>query len=341
MYVLLALAMLSVLVVTHELGHFLAARACGIAVQEFSVGMGPLLLKRNGKHGTQFSLRALPIGGFCMFYGEDQNAQEKNAFARASVPKRAITIASGPMMNFVVAFLVVVFFVSVLGVEVILPVVGELEENARASGLMIGDELLEVDGVTIRSSSDVIAAINAAQGEQVVFTVLRDGELTTVPLAPFYDEAAQRYRVGFSFAMGREHIPVWESVPFAASYCVSSVQAIIDALAGIFSSGRGVEDMTGIVGTVYVIQDATRTGGIDIVLQLLAMISVNLGVMNLLPIPGLDGSKLLFLLAEGLRGKPLNERIEGALTMAGFALIFGLMIVLTYKDLMQILTGRL
>ena len=340
MYVVLALVMLSALIVTHELGHFLAARACGIAVQEFSVGMGPLLAKRVGKHGTQFSLRALPVGGFCMFQGEGEGGARSDAFSRASVPKRAITIASGPLMNFVVAFLVVVFFVSALGVQTVLPVVGELEENARSAGLMIGDRLLEVDGVGVSSSNDVIAAVNAAQGESVVFTVLRGGERAQVTLKPFYDEEARRYRVGFSFEMGRTRVPVGQAVPFSASYCVSSVQAIVDALVGIFSRGEGVEDMTGIVGTVYVIQDATRSGGIDMFLELLAMISVNLGVMNLLPIPGLDGSKLLFLLAEAVRGKPLSERIEGALTMAGFALIFGLMIVLTYKDLTQIFLGR-
>ena len=114
MYVLLALAMLSVLIVTHELGHFLAARACGIAVQEFSVGMGPLLFKRTGKRGTQFSLRALPIGGFCMFDSEDDPQRGRRAFGAQPVPARMFTVASGPLMNFVVAFLVIVFFVSVL-----------------------------------------------------------------------------------------------------------------------------------------------------------------------------------------------------------------------------------
>lgn len=341
MYVILALAMISLLVVAHELGHFLAARACGIPVQEFSVGMGPLLLSHEGKKGTRFSLRALPVGGFCMFYGEngDDAPARVRPFAKERVVKRMATIFSGPLMNFLVAFLVVVLYVSALGLRTAVPRVGEVEENARQAGLEVGDELLRVQGREIGTTDDVIPAVNAAEGGPVVLTVLRDGQETDLSIAPFYDEEAGRWRVGFSFAVERVRVSLLQSVPFSVRYCVSSVGAIVDALAGVFSRGEGVEEMTGIVGTVYVIQDATRSGGIDMFLELLAMISVNLGVMNLLPIPGLDGSKLLFLLAEAVRGKPLSEKLEGALTMAGLTLLFGLMIVLTYKDLAQILTG--
>lgn len=344
MYVILALAMLSALVVAHELGHFLAARACGIPVREFSVGMGPLLLSRKGKGGTQFSLRALPVGGYCMFYGESEDGAPKRdeherAFAQEPLRSRLLTIVSGPLMNFLVALVVVVLFVSALGVQTVVPRVDEVEENARAAGLLSGDELVAVDGKAVTSTDDVVAAINAAGGAPVTLTVLRGGQEMELPIAPFYDGEAGRYRVGFSFAVERTRIPLWQSVPFSVRYCVDCVGAIVDALAGIFSRGEGVEDVTGIVGTVYVIQDATRSGGVDMFLELLAMISVNLGVMNLLPVPGLDGSKLLFLLAEGVRGKPVSQRLEGALTMAGMALLFTLMIVLTYKDVAQILLG--
>lgn len=343
MYVILALVMLSALIVTHELGHFLAARACGIPVQEFSVGMGPLLLSRKGKSGTQFSLRALPIGGFCMFYGEkreDAGQSGMRSFAEERLGSRVLTILCGPIMNFVTALAVIVFFVSVLGVQTVVPKVADVEENARAAGLMVGDELIAVDGNEVNETDDVIAAINAAAGDPVTLRVLRDGQETELAIAPFYDEQAGRYRVGFSFAVERVRISLLQSVPFSVRYCVSCVSTIVDALAGILSRGEGVEDVAGIVGTVYVIQDATRAGGMDMFLELIAMISVNLGVMNLLPIPGLDGSKLLFLLAEGVRGKPVSQRLEGILTMAGMALLFTLMIVLTYKDLTQILKGK-
>lgn len=338
MYVILALVMLSALIVAHELGHFLAARACGIPVREFSVGMGPLLLSRRDKKGTQFSLRALPVGGYCMF-NEGDRAQEGRPFAAEPLARRLLTIASGPLMNFAAAFFVVVLFVSGLGLQTVVPEIAEVEEHAREAGLLPGDVLLEAGGKPVSVTDDVVAAISAAGGQAVELVVERGGERVALNVVPFYDEELGRYRAGFSFAVKRVRVGLLESLPFSARYCVSSVRAIIDALGGLFSRGEGVEDVTGIVGTVYVIQSATRAGGIDMFLELLAMISVNLGVMNLLPIPGLDGSKLLFLLAEAVRGKPLSEKLEGTLTMAGFALLFTLMIVLTYKDLTQILTG--
>ena len=342
MYVLLALLMLSVLIVAHELGHYLVARLCGVAVKEFSVGMGPLILSRKREGKAQLSLRALPIGGYCLFYSEADAPQERAlALNRQSVFKRIALVAGGPAMNFVVALVVVVIYVSGLGVQTIIPRVGALEENAAAAGLRVGDDLLSVNGTPVNSSNDVVNAIGAANGETVVFTVYRGGEQVDVTLTPFFDEEAQRYRVGFSFAVDRMRVPLSESVPFSVEYCVSSVGAIIDALGGMLRSGRGTEDLTGIVGTVYVIQDATRSGGLEMFLELLAMISVNLGVMNLLPVPGLDGSKLIFLLGEAICGKPLPEKIESGLTMAGLALLFTLMIALTYKDLTQILAGRL
>ncbi len=347
MYVLLALLMISVLVMMHEFGHFLAARACGIAVREFSIGMGPLLLKRKGKQGTQFSLRLLPVGGYCMFYGEDDEEDKRpteldeahRPFAQERVFKRMITIASGPLMNFLVAFVVVVIYVSVIGLQTVVPRVGELEENARAAGLMVGDEILAVNDQAVTGSQDVTNAINEAAGAEVIFTVLRDGQQLELPMTPFFDEEEQRYRVGFSFSIDRMRMPFLQSIPFSAQYCISSVGAVIDALGDIFTKGEGIDEMTGIVGTVYVIQDATRAGGFDMFIELLAVISVNLGVMNLLPIPGLDGSKLIFLIVEAVRGKPLSPKLESVLTIAGLVLIFGLMIALTYKDLTQILSG--
>ena len=131
-------------------------------------------------------------------------------------------------------------------------------------------------------------------------------------------------------------VSLLESIPFSVSYNVESVRLIGRTLKNLFFKGEGVSDVTGPVGTVYVIQEVTRSGGIDIYLELLALISVNLGVMNLLPIPGLDGSRLLFLLVEGVRRKPVRRELEGAIHGAGFILLMGLMLLLTYKDIMQI-----
>lgn len=336
MYVFLALLLLGVLIMAHEAGHFFAARACGIEVQEFALGMGPLLLKKKSRRGTQYSLRLLPIGGFCQFYGEDEDVNDPRAFNNQAVWKRMLTVVSGPLMNFIVALLVVVIYLSALGVTSVVPKVGEVEENAAKAGLAVGDVLLAVNGTDVVDVNTVHEAIKASEGSEVTLRVKRGEQETDIAIAPFYDEEYSRYRVGFSFAQERIKVSLLESIPFSVSYNIESVRLIVQTLKNLFVRGEGVSDVTGPVGTVYVIQEVTQSGGIDVYLELLALISVNLGVMNLLPIPGLDGSRLLFLIVEGVRRKPVRRELEGAIHGAGFILLMGLMVALTYKDIMQI-----
>lgn len=335
MYYILALLLLGVLILAHEAGHFLAARACGIGVQEFAMGMGPLLLKKTSKKGTQFSLRLFPIGGYCQFYGEDEDLPDPRAFNRQPVWKRAITVASGPLMNFIVAFLVIVLYMSAVGLLAVVPKVAQVEPNAQQAGLMPGDELIAVNGEAVTDTQLIAMAIDESAGADVTLTVLRDGEQMEIAVTPFYDEELGRYRAGFTFAQERVHVPLLQSIPFSVSYNVESVRLIASTLKNLVFKGEGVNEVTGPVGTVYVIQEVTQTGGLDVYLELIALISVNLGVVNLLPIPGLDGSRLLFLLVEAIRRRPVKRELEGAIHAAGFILLMGLMIVLTYKDIMS------
>ena len=336
MYVLLALLLLGVLITAHEAGHFLAARLCGIEVEEFSMGMGPKLLQRRSGRGTLITLRLLPIGGYCQLYGEDRKEGDRRGFNNQPIWKRAVTVASGPLMNFVVAFLVIVLYMSAMGLTSIVPRVAEVEENAALAGLRVGDELITVNGAPIETTADVTGAISASGGAPVTLGIERGGETLELTIAPFYDEEAGRYRVGFTFAQDRIRVSLLESIPFSVQYNVQCVQMIIDALRNMIFHGEGVQDVTGPVGTVYVIQEVTQQGGIDVYLELIALISVNLGVMNLLPIPGLDGSRLLFMLAEAVRRRPISREVEGRIHFAGFCLLMALMLVLTYKDIMQI-----
>ena len=336
MYVVLALVLLGVLIIAHEFGHFLAARLCGIEVVEFSMGLGPLLLKKRSRRGTQFSVRLLPIGGFCQFYGEDEERDDPRAFNRQKLWKRALTVASGPLMNFLIAIVVIALYMSLLGLESIVPRVAEIEEPAMSAGLEVGDEIISVNGQQVSDTGMIAQAISQSAGKTVELVVLREGEFVELSIEPFLDEELGRYRVGMTFAVERVRVPLPKSVPFACAYGAESVRAILDALVGILSSGQGADQVTGPVGTVAGISDMTQEGGIDVYLQLLAMVSVNLGVMNLLPIPGLDGSRLLFLLAEAIRRKPVRRELEGAIHAAGLILLMGLMVVLTYKDIVQI-----
>ena len=240
------------------------------------------------------------------------------------------------MMNFAVAVLVVIIYLSALGLNSVVPRVAEVEENAAQAGLMVGDTLLVVNGMEVESTDIVLSEIAGSAGDRVTLRVARAGEELDIEITPFYDEELSRYRAGFTFDQERVRVSVLESIPFSVQYNIESVRLIVDTLKNLVFKGDGVSDVTGPVGTVYVIQEVTRQGGVDVYLELLALISVNLGVMNLLPIPGLDGSRLLFLLAEGIRRKPVKRELEGMIHGAGFILLMGLMLVLTYKDIMQI-----
>lgn len=337
MYVLLALLLLGILIMAHEAGHYLAARACGIEVQEFAMGMGPLLFKRRNKKGTQFSLRLLPIGGFCQFYGEDEALDDPRAFNNQKVWKRFVTVLSGPAMNFIVAIVAIVLYLSLLGIYQTVPRVYTVETHAAQAGLMPGDELLFVNAQAIESSEQVAQLIAQSEGSPVTLTVARDGEQLDVIIEPFYDEEVQRYRVGFTFDQERMRISLLQSVPFSLQWNLENATLIIDTLKNLLTTGEGADEVTGPVGTVYVIQEVTREGGVDIYMQMLAVISVNLGLMNLLPIPGLDGSRLLFLVYEAIRRKPVKREVEGAIHFAGLVLLMGLMVLLTCRDVMQYL----
>ena len=238
-------------------------------------------------------------------------------------------------MNFLVAFLVIVLFMSVIGINTIVPKIAQVEENAQAAGLQVGDTIVSVNGAEMTNYQQISQAIAASEGNDVTLGVKRGKEELSLTLTPFYDEEAGRFRVGFSFGQERVRTSVLTSIPFSVQYNVESVKLILSTLKDLVFKGQGVDDVTGPVGTVYVIQEVTQQGGLDVYLELIALISVNLGVMNLLPIPGLDGSRLLFLLIEAVRRKPVKREWEGAIHAAGFILLMGLMVLLTYKDIMR------
>lgn len=337
LYVLLALVMLGVLITLHEFGHFIASRLTGIEVMEFSAGMGPLLWQKKGKKGTLFSLRAIPIGGFCRYYDEEDGEPEFE-FAKKPVWKRAVATVSGPLMNFLAAFLIVVVFLSVIGQQAVTSEIGRVEENmpAQEAGLLEGDVIIGVDDTRTQDPNEISTLVAQAGYHPVSITVERGGEEMTFTMEPKYDAEVSRYRVGVEYKINRYRVPLQDSIPASFNWNVSVTKSVYETLVGLFMRGEGADELSGPVGTVYVIQEATREGGLDTYLLLAAMISVNLGFMNLLPIPGLDGSRLIFLLVEAIRRKPVSRKIEGTVYMVGFAFLMGLMLLLTFQDVTRI-----
>ncbi len=345
MYVLIGILLLGILIAVHEFGHFIAARICGIEVMEFAIGMGPKLLGWTGKSGTKFSLRAIPLGGFCAFYGEDdidgKTKDDPRAYSKQNVWKRLFTVAMGPMMNFVLAFAVALGFYWTSGMLEVLPVVAEVAPNqpAAMAGMLPGDRIVAVDGVdyTAADVTAIQAALNT-NGAPVDITIRREGDAAdiTLPLTPEWDEAYQRHMIGITFATERASLPFIPAVQSAWSYCAQAGTAVFDALGGLFTDPAIRDQVSGPVGAVAAVSQAVKQDGFDAFISLLVLISVNLGIMNLLPIPGLDGSRIVFHLIEAVRGKPIKPEREALVHFIGMIFLFGLMIFFTFKDVTRI-----
>lgn len=344
MYVLIGILLLGILIAVHEFGHFIAARISGIEVMEFAIGMGPKLVGWTGKSGTKFSLRCIPLGGFCAFYGEDdvegKTQDDPRAYARQNVWKRIFTVAMGPMMNFVLAFAVSLAFYWSSGLLEVIPVVDTVDAGAPAAvaGIQPGDTLIGVDGVDYsdRPTADIQTALNTADTADV--TVLRGGEELTFTLDKVWNANSGRYVIGILFGQKATALPFDVAVKAAWSYCVQAGTAVFDALGGLFTDPEVRDQVSGPVGAVAVVSEAVRNDGFEAFISLLVMISVNLGIMNLLPIPGLDGSRIVFHLIEAVRGKPIKPEREAMVHLIGMVFLFGLMIFFTFKDVIRLIS---
>ena len=354
MYILLAILLLAILITVHEFGHFLAARAMKIEVREFAVGMGPKIIGwKSKKHETDFSIRAIPLGGFCAFYGEDDakgiSKDDPRAFPKQNVWRRLFVILMGPLMNFVLAFVLATVFFWVNGVNVatgIDPYIAEVMAAgpAYSAGLQQGDVVTEVNGRdmldgTMETLLDTISGWK--EGDAPLRMTVRRGEETfETEMTPVWDEQENKMRIGVS--IGGVYRTETQPVSFIGGienswqWCVNASGAILGALKDLVTTGKGLDQTTGPVGIVSIVSSEVQQGGLSAYVQLLVLISINLGLMNLLPIPGLDGSRLVFGLVEVIRRKPVPPEKEAVVHLVGMVFLFGLMIFFTFKDIMRL-----
>lgn len=355
MYIIIALLLLGILVTAHEGGHFLAARLTGIPVSEFAIGMGPKLLGwHSKKHGTQFSLRLIPVGGYCAFVGEDDadgsHMGQESAFNNQPVWKRMLTVLSGPLMNFVLAFVALVLFLWIGGIDTRTDYIDHFINVSAAgpaysAGLQDGDVIASVNGVnTLDGTTDtLINAIGSYQAGDAPLhmTILRGEDTFETDLTPFWDEEEGRYRIGITiqgyYRVEKQPCTLGEALYFSWDYCLYASGAIFDSLKGMVTTGEGLDQVSGPVGIVSMVSTQVETGGLTSFFTLLAIISINLGMMNLLPIPGLDGSRLVFFIIEAIRRKPVPPKKEALVHLIGMGLLMLLMVVLVFKDVARLL----
>ena len=338
-------AVLSVIVVIHEYGHLLAAKSLGISVPEFSVGMGPKLGAYRGKD-TEYTLRALPIGGFCRFDDDleklDEAGRPTSILSRGPWQKIFVSLA-GPLMNFILAILLFAVLFSLIGVAADYePVIGQVSAGSPAeeAGLLPGDRIVSINGQLLEGWSDLTPILQKETGERPLELVIdRQGQEIKLMLTPRFDETENRMLIGVvvdQTQVIKARFGLWEGIKMGISQTVNLIGLLIQTILQMVTGKASVsENLSGPVALVQTISQ-TASSGFSNTVFLTAFLSVNLGIMNLLPVPGLDGGKILLYLVEAVRGRPLDLEKEGWLNLAGYALLIVLMIALTFKDLAKV-----
>lgn len=330
--VILTLVMFGIIIFAHEGGHLLCAKACHIYVEEFAVGMGPKLFSFR-KGDTTYSLRLLPIGGYCKMPGEDGESDIPNGFDKKSVPQRMLVVAGGALFNILLAVLLFIVAYMGLGTSSEDAIVGDVYEDypAYSAGLEAGDLVTAIDGQAIDSWTDMTDIIQNNVGTALTFTVDRDGEIVDLTVTP---EAGDSGTGVIGIVAARESVSVFEAVKIGFQQTYELTKLILVSLWQMITGAIGLE-LAGPVGVGQMVGQAASYGFYSFLI-FIAAISVNLGIVNLLPLPALDGSRLVFLAIAGIRRKPISANVEGMIHFVGFMLLIGLLIIVTYFDITRI-----
>ena len=337
---------LGVIVLVHEFGHFFFAKLFKIYVYEFAIGMGPKIFHWKGKSETEYSIRAIPIGGFCSLAGEDNEYDDE-----AKVPKekrlnakpvwqRFLVMVFGAGNNFLLALLVLFVIGIGWGATTNDAIVTELVKDNPAieSGIKIGDKITKVNSSKVKSSDDVALYIQMVKDKTkpITFTVLRDGKEYKIDVKPKAEEVEGQkvYRVGIISAGKTEHgfIP---AVKYTFTRFASIYRQMFLTIKGLFSGGLSIKQLSGPVG-IYNIVGSTAKSGFANVLYLVALLSINVGFINLIPLPAFDGGRVLFLIIEKIKGSPVKPSVENKIHTIGFILLMVLMVYITFNDILRI-----
>jgi len=338
LYVLVALLVFGLLIFIHELGHFLCARACGVGVKEFAIGMGPKLFSwTSKKYSTVYRLRLLPIGGFVSMVGEDEESSENNAFCNQKVWKRICIVIAGPLMNILLGFLLMLVLVT--GQKTLYgTTVNHFGENALSSQkLEVGDEIVKIGDTRVFTMNDIIYEVMNQGYEPIDVTVKRDGQKVVLEDVPFPVVTDNGVEFGvYDFITNQENSNFRNYFKHAYHRSVSTVKMVLDSIFDLFGGRYGLESVSGPVGVTEVIVEAAQSSFYTL-LYVVIVISINLGVFNLIPFPVLDGGRLLFLIIEGIRRKPIKREVENFVNFAGMMILFAFMALVIVKDVFGLL----
>ena len=340
----MAILVFAVMILVHEGGHFLAAKACGVRVLEFALGLGPAIFKKQGGE-TQYCLRALPFGGQCVMDGEDDDTpnDDPRCFNNVAAWKRAIILVAGVAMNFLLGLLILVCLYAPAEAFVV-PTIDTFMEKFTGGGefgLQEGDTVLEVDGYNVYLANDISTALNRGDDEYFEIEIIRNGERMTlrdVRLEPQPYELDGKTVYYYGFYLTKAEATPGLVLKVTAGSGVNLVRMVIDSVRMLFAGEAKVTDLSGPVG-ISAMMSQTAKQSMSNFWYLAALIAINLAVMNLMPIPALDGARLLFVLYEMITRRRPNPRVENYIHAAGLILMLGLIVFVTFNDIWRLITG--
>jgi regulator of sigma E protease len=329
---ILTVVLFCVMIIPHELGHFVAAKAVGVQVNEFSMGMGPLLFQRQ-KGETLYSVRLLPIGGYCAMEGEDEACSNPRAFGNRKWWEKILVLVAGAAMNVLTALLVMIITVTAIGIPNNSLGTVTADMPAAKAGLQTGDVITAVNGTETSSWNDVVNAISdAKEGEALSITYERDQQSKTISVTPTYSEEDQRYVVGIT--CGRSH-NLWGGIRYGAIGTWNLNKLMFQSFGMLLTGGVGADDITGPVGMVSLVNQ-TQSIGATSYMYLVALVCLNLAFINLLPLPALDGGRIVMVLIRKITGSWITDNIEGKIHLAGMLLLLGIFVMVTWNDIVRL-----
>ena len=332
------------IVAIHEFGHFIFAKLANIYVYEFSIGMGKKIFGKKKKGGeTEFCVRAIPLGGYVMIAGEDvedEKIPKNRQMCNKNFIQRFLVLFAGPFNNFLFAFLILLISAIFYGAVSTTPIIGNVVTDYPAfnAGLESGDLLLSLNGEKVNSWDQGLVKLQTTNGEMVVFEVEKsNGNIVKYEVTPVEvtdEEGNTSYKYGISPEYKKEY-GFGKSVSYAFKRTISLFGSMVDTLKYLFTGKVGVNQLSGPVG-IFTIVDSQAKEGLEAVLYLVAYLSINVGIINLLPFPAFDGGRILFLIIEKVFKKPVSKKVENMIHSIGFMLIIGLLIYVTFNDILRL-----
>ena len=355
-YILLALLVLLVMITVHEFGHYITGKIFNFKIDEFAVGFGPKLYSKQKKNGEVFSLRLIPLGGFCAFSGEDQDCEDKNAFNNKPAWQRIIVLISGAFMNYLLSVLLIALMFGIYGHSALMTynTDGEIAGYSQEYSFQDKDIIIKAEGKNVYLVTDLMNAIDGkAQGEMVEFKIVRDRKIQNVKIklrsdtdfsnvedfTSLYDALGITYQLNDDgeiassglYATG-VRFGLLTTIGRSFDYSIKLAGTIFKILGQLLTGALGIKAMGGTVTTISTTATAIQVGGFRNLLNIASFIGVNLAVFNLLPIPALDGARVVFTSIEWVRGKPINRKVEGIIHMVGLVI---LLMFAVFVDLQQ------